>query len=192
MLGKQRTNKLAILGFAALALALGAVAPAFAWHLSTFTTQVNPSTSVPQGTTVTDTASFTGCDGTHPCGSASGSMTGSVTFTLYSNDGCTGTAVATDTKSGPFANPATVTSDGFSTSSLTPGSYSFSVAFAGTGSWATASAKAGCEPFILTKFPPTVPQFPLGLALVLALAIPGLLLIRGKFASKLSSAPVNV
>ena len=48
-----------------------------------------------------------------------------------------------------------------------------------------------CEQFQLTgKFPPlpSAPEFPLGMVLVLALAIPGLLLIRSKY----SSSPISV
>jgi len=50
-----------------------------------------------------------------------------------------------------------------------------------------------CETFQLTGTyppPPTAPQFPLGMALLFALAIPGLLLIRSRYASKVS--PLSV
>jgi hypothetical protein len=194
----RRNLSIAALGilFATAVLA----SPAFAWHLKgcdgvtsegvcTFVTTVHPSTTVVIGTTVTDSATLVGCDGTHACGSASGSITGSVAFKLYSNDGCTGTPIATSTVAGPFTNPSTVTSGGFSTTSLSAGSYSIKATFTGTGSWSSASKTAGCEPFLLTKAPPTVPEFPLGVALLFGLALPALFLVRTKFATSSVKLP---
>jgi len=71
------------------------------------------------------------------------------------------------------------------------GSFFFYVVYSGSGSNGYPPAST-CEPFIAPNgtFPPPTfgtPQFPFGMALLLAVAIPGLLLVRSKFASKHSS-----
>ena len=193
MLENNRTGKLALLGVTALVLGLGAVAPAFAWHIQYLTTQTgyidsagafHASTSFPAGSNIADQATVTGCDASH-CGSTAEGLTGTVTFRLYSGSSCGGTAISTDTKSVPNTNPSTVTSDPFTES--TSGSYSFKASFTGSGDWAGVTYTGSCEPFTLTPFPPPgVPEFPFGMVLLLAIAIPGLLFVRSKYAGKLS------
>jgi len=173
-------------------MVLGA-SPVFAWHLqgcdvatpcAGFTTHINPSTIVVAGTALTDTANLIGCDGSHACGSASGSITGSIVWKAYTGGTCAGTVVshwpgsaASDTKAGPFGNPATVVSDSFSTTGLV-GAYSFQATFVGTGSWAFTTV-GPCEPFNVTAAPPhSVPEFPLGLPALLLLALPAMILLR--------------
>src|SRR6267143_1704055 len=50
--------------------------------------------------------------------------------------------------------------------------------FVGTGSWAFTTV-GPCEPFNVTAAPPhSVPEFPLGLPALLALALPAMILLR--------------
>jgi hypothetical protein len=98
--------------------------------------------------------------------SAAGTTEGSWTYTYYSSSTLTG---------------------------LSTGSYYFYVVYS-PGSSGYPSQHT-CEPFSGTtggSFPPppsSVPQFPFGMALLLAVAIPGLLLVRSKYTGKHSSVP---
>ena len=182
-------------------LALGIATPAFAWHLQgctgvkgegtcSFTTQISSASPVLIGTKLTDTAMFTGCDSNNHCGKVAGGMTGTVTWKVYADGTCSGTPIkgwvgsssTSDTKSlSGKTNPVSITSDQFSTSGLsTSKTYSFQATYSGSGSWSSASAKGPCEPFTLYKSIST-PEFPMGAALLMALTIPGLLLVRRKF-----------
>jgi hypothetical protein len=71
-----------------------------------------------------------------------------------------------------------------STTGLTAGNYIWVVTYAGLTGTDKPPSRQVCEPFKLTAFPPppSVPEFPLGSVLMMALAIPALLVFRGKFA----------
>ncbi len=193
MFENSRTKKLAILGVMAVILGLGAMSPVFAWHDSNFSTQLNPS-SCGTGTgcsvaSVTDTATITLSD--------NGPNYGAMTFDVYpaAATGCAaaaGTAslfhsvvsVVGHTDSGSDQTYQT-TSAAFSTTGHV-GNFVWIVSYGGGG---YPSQGPTCEQMKLLTFPPpsTVPQFPLGMALLLAVAIPGLLLVRSKYTGKHSS-----
>jgi hypothetical protein len=230
MLEKGRTKKLALLGFTAVALALAGAAPAFAWHVSSFTSTIycnNGTSTAPSWAPCTsqqlgninvqieDQATLQISYNGSPYGTVSfylysgGSSTfsnGQYKFNGYEIPQCTlntgshaPTLVWTDS-----ANPQSVTSSAEASSSQTftssvvtgsAGTYFFYVVYSGTGSNGYPSSSL-CEPFTASgNFPPPpqngVPQFPLGMALLLAVAIPGLLLVRSKFASTASSSPIH-
>jgi len=183
---KSRRQHKALISLTALAgvLALTAIAaPTFAWHVISLNTCVgttwstdcagNPSYTI--GSQVSDTANVAVSDNG---GSAY------ITFTVYKaavGATCAPTGDALYT-SGAIAFP------GDGSSHIVP-TASSQVQFDSTGQsagayvWVTkvtysdATPWTACEPFTLT--PGTgVPQFPLGSLLVIALALPGLLLVR--------------
>jgi len=181
---KSRRQNKALLSLTALAgiLVLTAMAtPTFAWHVVSLSTCVgtswspdcagNPSYTI--GSQVSDTANVTV---SHNGGS------GYITFAVYKAAvGATcapsGTALYT---SGPTPFPGDgkshiVTSGAFDTTGQSAGGYVWTtyVTYADAKPW------SGCEPFTLTQST-GVPQFPLGSLLVIALALPGLLLVRTK------------
>jgi len=198
MFEKGRTKKLALLGIAAIALAVAGVAPVFAWTITpgspftcvgtawSTTCATNPSYAI--GTTVYDTVKA-------QLSNDGGS--GTITWKVYA---LTGVGACTTTGSALFTTTASIAGDGsyhtiptptgFSTTGHSAGSYAWTV----TVTYSDATPKSACEPFTLFTAPPppTVPQFPLGMALLLALAIPALLLIRSKFASKPSFPSLKV
>src|SRR5208337_2385439 len=204
MFENSRTKKLAILGAVAVVLGLSAVAPAFAWTSSLSTTIYCKSgagawsvcastTSIPAGTAVKDKATLTL--------TSDGGPYGTISFYIYSGTYNTDKTCAQNVGASTLywtdpSNAYTVAGSGAtnyyssSPTSLVAGSYFFYVVYSGTGSGGYPSA-AKCEPFTTAgyPFPPpsTVPQFPLGMALLLAVAIPGLLLVRSKYTGKHSS-----
>ena len=73
----------------------------------------------------------------------------------------------------------------FSTSAWTAGSYILVVNFVkDTSDTGDLYSRQVCEPFTLVNQYVPTPEFPVGLALVLAIALPGLLLIRSKYPIK--------
>ena len=180
MLWKDRTVGTVLLGALAVFLALGAVGPVLAWHATGFSTQLNPSScgtssgcSVPS---VTDTASVTL--------SSSGAPSGvSITFNVYQGTCSDHSGTPLLTSNRPITSDLglqQVTSDPFSTAGHSPGSYVWIVTYnQGDYPLTDGSPNPACEPMnLLTYHPPTVPEFPFGLALLFAVAIPGLLLLR--------------
>jgi len=209
MFGKQRTNKLALLGFAAIALAVAGVAPAFAWHVASFSSQIycnNGTSASPSwapctssqlsniNTQIQDHATLLLSDNGAPYGTVSFYVYSGGSTTYFNNVDthvCTiktgATLVWTDSANPQSVGSASQTTPGqsFTSSTVTgsAGTYFFYVSYSGTGSGGYPAGSL-CEPFTaLNSFPPPptgVPQFPLGMALLLALAIPGLLLIRSR------------
>ena len=166
---KRRTKKLAILGTAALIMALAAVAPAFAWTVNTcvattWSSSCATNPSFPTGSTVPDIAKLSGEAGT-------------ITFSVASGV-CSDYGTLTQVSSQSVSSGQTYASTTWSSGSSPAGSYVWIVHYFGSSD--PTGAKE-CEPFTLFKAPPTAPEFPLGMALLLALTIPGLLLIRSKF-----------
>jgi len=135
---------------------------------------------------------------------------GTISFYLVSGTEttCPTTAPTDATAEGSNSVSGSGTFTSNPTSTLSPGSYYYYVVYTGTGksdgsghgTWNTQYGEqpgdwnyyyksvVECEPFTVGTpgFPPpsSVPQFPLGVTLVLAFAIPGLLLLRGKFTSR--------
>jgi hypothetical protein len=182
----RRAFGLGLLSVFGLAV-LGAV-PAFAWTSALVTTP-QPSASVAVGTSISDSASLTL---THE----SATPSGTVIFYLYagtcSSTFASGGSLYSSTSTvGSSNNGATVSysSGSFSTTGKAAGSYVWLVRYSGGGGW-PASPSTGptitgntsnhydCEPITLT--PPThgVPEFPVGLPLLLALALPAMILLR--------------
>lgn len=197
MFENTRTKKLAILGAMAVILGLGAMSPVFAWTSNLNSTSLTPTscgTSSGCATaSVTDTALLTLTN--------DGAPRGSVTFTVYAaavgaTCASSGSALWSDTESVPSTGTYvdsshtqfSITSASFSTTGHV-GSFVWIVSYPGTGSGGYPGVSPKCEPMKLLTFPPpsTVPQFPLGMALLLAVAIPGLLLVRSKYTGKHSS-----
>jgi len=177
-------TRIAVLGALGLFLGLGAVAPALAWHASGFSTELNPTYCGASGgcsvTSVTDKALVTL--------SSSGAPSGvSVTFKVYQGT-CSdhsGTALLTSNK--PITSDKglqQVVSDPFSTIGRPAGNYVWIVFYQpGNYPLTDGSKNPHCEPMVLLQPVPT-PEFPLGILALFAVAIPGLLLIRGAHARK--------
>ena len=186
MIEKGRKTKFAILATVAILFGFGAVAPVFAWHDSNFSTKITYG-----ATSATDTATITLSD--------NGPNYGSVTFNVYAaavGATCAPTgpslltsvvAVAGHTDHGSDQTYQT-TSAAFPYSGHT-GNYVWIVSYGGGG---YPSMGPLCESMPSSSFPPppTVPEFPLGMAMLLALAIPALLLVRSRTASKTPSSPI--
>ena len=169
----------------ALGIMLLGAAPAFAWTSSLST--VPSATTVVAGISVTDTATVTLSLDSGPYGS--------VVFAVYSGGCTTGTPTGSQVLghfTGLNTNTVTVTANGahsytsaaFSTTGLS-GSYVWAVKYLGTGSGGYPNAPSAgyfdCEAFTVT---PNVshgaPEFPMGLPLLMALALPAMLLLRRK------------
>jgi len=205
---------LVLLG-AVVVLAMGVVAPAFAeLPTATVSTTVRCSQNgggywytcsslIISGTDISDELALT--LSSQDCSGPAGCSYGQIYFYVYSggssayeNSGgtCTIKDAATLVWSdinvngyGVFSsnNGATLTYDSSKVSpQLSSGTYFFLVQYKPGSVGGTWPAASECEPFTISP-PPTVPQFPLGIALLLALAIPGLLLIRTRYAWKDSS-----
>lgn len=211
MFENKRTTKLAILGATALVLGLFAVAPAFAWSQNQGTTiqcyaggvwSTCASQTAPASSSIRDDYKL-GLDG-YTCYAPN---CGTISFYVVSG-AAPGTCPSSVPAGATAEGSATVPSSAVPTSptagtwyysnyySLSPtlasGSYYWLVYY-NAGSSGYASQTSCTEAFTGSGYfpPPTgVPLFPLGMALVLALAIPGLLLIRSKYTSKQSSFPV--
>lgn len=187
-------------------LVLGA-SPAFAWHVvlppncTSVTNQVQPcftttnsGSSATVGATVWDTATIqlsdSGPSTYFKCAAGAGSTYcpyGYLTFAVYTGT-CsgltpTGTLVFTSnpipvTKAAETA-ATTYTSNSWDTTGAAATSYVWVSTYSGTGYMGYPKAQASCEPFILT--PPQshgAPEFPAGLPLLLAIAIPAMLLAK--------------
>lgn len=79
----------------------------------------------------------------------------------------------------------TYPTESISTTAYSAGSYVWLVHYSGTGSKGYPRAPSSgqdCEPFTLTSLPPptSVPEFPFGMALLMAMAIPALVLFKRK------------
>jgi len=192
MLENGRKTKLAILATAALLMGIGAVAPVFAWSSSlntclgnyTSSTYPNPcpttTPSYPAGSVVYDTAKV--------YLTSNGPSYGSVTFLVAQGtcgDHSTGSSTGVTGSSQSVTGSGTTYYNAHVTITAA-GSYVWLVSYGGGGY----PSQSTCEPFTITVSPPTVPQFPLGMALLMALAIPALFLVRGRFASKTTSSPI--
>ena len=182
----RRTIPLAALAILATTLAFSV--PAFAWHVVSFSTSMQGG-SFAIGTTMADTANlelsatsvssnynygtitFYAYQGT--CTPSSGKGTGTL---VYTSSPVTVTG-ASNGASASYTDPA-----GFDTTGMSAGSYYFVAVYSGSVSSPTyPGATAACEPFSLYQGG-TVPEFPLGMALLIGLAIPALLLFRTRFA----------
>lgn len=176
---------------AALLFASPLLAPAFAWtstlntcvgsySSSTYPSEctVNPSYTV--GTTVSDTAKL--------YLTSDGSPYGTLYFAVASGS-CANPTVLDISITG--ASP-TVTGSGdtyytasISTTGLSAGTYYWLVYYSGTGSKGYPRAPSSgydCEQFTLVSAPPvSTPEFPFGMALLLAAAIPALVVLKRKF-----------
>ncbi len=180
-----RNVTVATLGLLAVVLGVGGVvAPVFGWTVYSFTTTASATTAA-VGTGIHDTAYLRT--------TADGGPYGTITFYIYSGTGCstTGkTAVYTSsavsvTSADQTPSTGTYTSPTVSTTGWATGNYFWVAKYSGTpGGYP--SSTATCEPFNLFAGtpPPTVPEFPLGFAALMALAIPVLFLARSKFAPK--------
>jgi len=180
----RKNSMLATLGLLSLLVGVGGVvAPVFAWHIVSFTTTAS-TTSAAIGTGVYDKATLQL--------STNGGPYGSITFYAYTGT-CngqgnpTGTLVYTSsavtvTGSGPTTYQSTTAS----TTGWAAGSYVWVAKYSGTGSNGYPAATAACEPFSLFQGPPppTVPEFPLGFAALMALAIPVLFIVKSKHAAQ--------
>jgi hypothetical protein len=187
-------------------IAAGVLAvPAYAWH-SNLSTQIyangvvcgppgssNPC-GVPVGSSIYDKATL--------FLSSNGKPYGTISFVVYSGSSFTNGAYSANGYSIPKCtlgtgntlkwtdslNPQSVTGTGttqytsstVNTNTYSTGSYFFYVTYSGTGKSGYPSASV-CEPFSLSSTS-TVPEFPLGMALLFALAIPVLLIARTRFA----------
>jgi hypothetical protein len=213
-----RTKRLALLGVAAIVLGLGAIAPAFAWTASQTTTILcyssgtyTPCAStslLPSGSSIEDQAALKlnnyACSGGN-CGTISFYVvSGTAPLTCPSKlpSGATAEGVVTvptTASTGTGSGTTTTTYTSSSPTLVSSGSYYFYVAYnpgsSGYPSSGSDSAKPQCEPFSGGPFSPppppsTVPQFPLGMALLLGLAIPGLLVAKSKYTGRKSTFPV--
>ena len=100
------------------------------------------------GTTAVDTATVTGRQGVMP--------TGTVTYTFFANDGCTGSgkAAGTVTLTAAGAVPPSTTQG-----PLAAGSYSFQASYSGDGNYHASTG--ACEPFTIDPNPPPAPVAPI-------------------------------
>ncbi len=178
----NRKVTIATLGLLSLLVGVGGVvAPVFAWHIVTFTTTAS-TTSAAIGTGIHDTANLQL--------SSNGGPYGTITFYVYKGTSCDvgGTPVYTSTpvsvtSAATCSGGANYNSPTVSTTGWSAGNYVWVAHYSGTGSSGYPSATATCEPFSLFQGPPPppgVPQFPFGLAALMAIAIPALLLVKSK------------
>ena len=194
--------EIALLG-AAVLLGLSAVSPAFAWTsgLTTTVLCLNTGTgtwapcpsTIPAGTSIKDSATLTGtvepnCGPHAPSGNC-----GTISFRIVTGavptSGCPSSVPTGATAEGTATVPTSFATTGHagpfysSSPSLGAGTYYFYVVYSGTGLGGYPAVHK-CEPFTGGSFPPPpppgVPQFPLGLAALLAAAVPALLLLRSK------------
>ena len=180
MFWKGRTASIAVLGALALFLGLGAVAPVFAWHATGFSTQLNPPSCGTSGgcsvASITDTASVTL--------SSSGAPSGvSVTFNVYQGTCSDHSGTSLLTSNRPITSDKglqQVTSDPFTTSGRAAGGYVWVVMYnQGNYPLTDRSPNPDCEQMVLLQTShSTVPEFPFGMVLLFAIAVPGLLLVR--------------
>ena len=184
----RKNSMLATLGLLSLLVGVGGVvAPVFAWHVVSFTTTAS-TTSAAIGTGIHDSATLQL--------SNNGAPYGSITYYIYSGT-CnaqgnpTGTLKYTSpsvavTSAATGAGGASYQSATVSTTGYAAGSYVWVAKYSGSGVNGYPAATAACEPFSLFQGPPppTVPEFPLGLAALMALAIPVLFIVKSKYAAQ--------
>jgi hypothetical protein len=171
---RGKTLVLATMTIASLFLGLSAVSPVFAHYVTNCTVEGGLTVNVPSG--------------------GSTVVKIDVTYASFSPGDWPMTATIS-----PISSGFSSSTDSFSDSSS--GTHTFSVTItntitadtSGSGTvtlkWDDGSSYT-CGTLTLKTFkgPPTgAPEFPLGMAVLLALAIPGLLLVRSKFASKFSA-----
>jgi hypothetical protein len=205
MLENGRT-KLALLVVTAAVLGLTAVAPAFAWECNSITFSPTSTSSSPITVTQITTVYTTGNKITYSdfssdymyvyiTGVTSGwtvTVTSPSPYTSVSN----GIIVGPFTGSGSFAYtitviaPSTPSTKGQFTINAVPTSSSSSTSGLYWSDFPCASVTVYLE--TAASFPPPIstPEFPLGMVLLLAVTMTGLLLVRSKFASKYSPSPV--
>jgi len=163
------------------------LAPTFAWSSSlstcvgtSYSTSCTVNPSYPIGSTVTDTAKLYLTSDGAPYGSVYFAVAAGVCSdygTIISGTSQTVSVTGTGT---------TYPQASISTTGYSAGSYVWLVYYGGTGYGGYPRAPSsgyGCEPFTLVKAPPPpgVPEFPFGMALLLAAAIPALVLLKRKF-----------
>jgi len=161
--------------------------PAFAWSSSPGPTTLNASTIV-KGGSVTDSALIVLSNygpGTSPSTCPKGSTFGCIIFKVYGGT-CssyststlyfTSTVVVTSAaESSTFPSGGhTYASPTFTPTSTTQLSYVWIDSYTGT-TGGYPSAKFACEPFTVSH---GVPEFPVGMPLLIALALPALILLR--------------
>jgi hypothetical protein len=111
-------------------------------------------------------------------GDSAANPTGTVHYYFYTAaDDCTGDYVASDGAVGGTAASPTV-GNSASTGPLGIGVYSFKAVYTGDSHYVGSSSD--CEPFHIVQNPNTVPEFPLGSAVMFAVLVPALLLLRKK------------
>jgi hypothetical protein len=208
---QTRKAELALLGMA-LVLGLTAAGPVFAWTTQSLNTTIQcyntgtgtwstcPGGTLPAGTTIRDSATITMTKESN-CGTNSPNYPncGTISFYIVSGSPSESYCSSGDKTTPPGATaegvdvvPSTAASSGSAgplyslTPTLASGTYYFYVHYSGTGTNGYPSYST-CEPFTGGSFspPPTtgVPQFPFGMAALMLLAIPALLLVKGRFAS---------
>jgi len=196
------TKSAIILGLLTTLVAFGASAtPAFA-HSDFISTQITPSACISPGcaigTTVTDTVTFclsttssTFCaastKATVTC--AQGANTkGTICYEVHSGT-CASIGALVSPGPSPSSTAVLTSNDGstktytstLSTTGLAAGSYVWIVQYSGMSVNTDLHTLKTCEPFTLTVGHGLgVPEFPSGVALLMALAIPALLLVRSK------------
>ena len=172
--------------------------PAYAWYVGSFSTTL-PGSSFAIGSTIIDSANLQLSSESVPstynygtitfkvyqgtCNPATGLASGTL---VYTSSAVTVTS-ASNGASHSYSDPA-----GFVTTGHSAGSYYFVARYSGsTYQWIGnhyygpyPSSTSACEPFTLLSGPPTngVPEFPFGMAFLMALAVPILLLVRSRFA----------
>ena len=184
----------------AIGMMLLGAAPAFAWHVvlppgCSSSSQVQPcfTTSASITPTVHDSATIqisnNGPTAGYTCPDSSSCPFGYITFKVYTvvvGQSCRdGSGNPTGTLKFTSFTPVTASAQAGPTTyqsasvALAPGSYNWVATYSGTGSGGYPSAMAACEPFTIVTN--GVPEFPSGMALLLAIALPAMLLLRGKF-----------
>ena len=192
MKNTRRYASIAGLGILATILfASPLLAPTFAWSSSLSTCvgtsyssecTVNPSYAI--GTSVSDTAKLTLTSDGGPYGQV---IFGVAAGTCRTVTGAPGYgSIITTLKYNVTGTGTTYPSVSVSTTGYSAGSYVWLVYYTGTGSGGYPRAPStgyDCEPFTLYSAPPPtgVPEFPFGMALLMAAAIPALVLIKRKF-----------
>ena len=125
------SNTLTVIGVPTVSSTVDDVATGSAWAGTEVT-----------GATAQDTATVTGDGGT---------PSGTVTYALYPNGSCSGTATSTETKT--LANDGSVP-DSSATGPLNAGSYSYQATYSGDANYTARTAD--CEPFTVAKATPKV------------------------------------
>jgi hypothetical protein len=181
-----RVVRVAVSLAAALALLSMGALPAYAWTSSFSTTTP---TTVIAGSTITDASVVSLSNDAGPYGS--------VVFAVYSGSCTSGNPTGVKVLGhfgGADTSTVTVTASGahpyssgpFSTTGLS-GSYVWVAYYTGTGSGGYPRAPTAgyhCEPFTVNPPSHGVPEFPVGLPALLALALPLMILLRRKLPSQ--------